>query len=133
MKKLILATVDNISNKDYEIIDFIFFTNKDIAIYEYWFEQQLNNPNQKDIQVTEKQKNKFGIKKEVTLENPLKVLQFEQKVDAVIGIKPDYHLGYNGSNYTKVGIIFNESRSDTHTDGIANYIGTAIRFKTNKK
>ena len=39
MKKLILATIDNIPNKDYEIIDFIF---SQIKILEY-MNIDLNN------------------------------------------------------------------------------------------
>ncbi len=134
MKKLILATIDNIPDKDFEIIDFVSFSNTDISIYEHWYVESLKRDSKEDFDITETRRGFFGKKKEITLDNPLKVLQLKEKVDAIIGISSDYFIFYDGQTkgwYSDAGSIdlslwINKNQKKY-------YIGTAIRFKTNKK
>lgn len=136
MKKLILATIDNIPDKDFEIIDFVSFSNTDISTYERWYVERLRRDSKEDFDIIEIRKGFFGKKKEIILDNPLKVLQLEEKVDAIIGIKSNYFIfddikgeGRHSSDY---GGPFNLSLS-INKNQKKYYIGTAIRFKTNKK
>lgn len=132
MKKLILATIDNIPDKDFEIIDFVSFSNTDISTYERWYVERLRTDSKEDFDIIEIRKGFFGNKKEITLDNPLKVLQLEEKVDAIIGIKSNYFIfdDIKGegrhSDYGPFDFSFNKNQKKY-------YIGTAIRFKTNKK
>ncbi len=129
MKKLILATVDNIPNKDYEIIDLIRFDSKDLWAYREWWQAYREN-NFNDIELVEEITKGviFKGKKEYTHEILLRDLQARKKFDAIIGIRPDYHITYEGKNYDQ-----NCNYGQVRTGYEQKYIGTAIRFKTNKK
>lgn len=129
MRKLILATIDNIPNKGYEIVDFIKFDSHDLWAYREWWKAYKEN-NFNDIEIVKEITNGciFKGKKEYTYEILLRDLQIRKKFDAIIGIRPDYHTTYQHENYDENG-----NYGLLRTGYEQKYIGTAIRFKTNKK
>ncbi|MDE5617657.1 MAG: hypothetical protein K2I36_02300 [Ureaplasma sp.] len=129
MKKLILATIDNIPNKDYEIVDLIKFDSHDLWAYREWWQAYREN-NYNDIEIVEKITKGciFKGKKEYNYEILLRDLQIRKKFDAIIGIRPDYHTTYQPEYYDE-----NSNYGQVRTGYEQKYIGTAIRFKTNKK
>lgn len=125
MKKLILATIDVIPNKKYEIVDLIKFDSHDLWAYREWWKAYREN-NFNDIEIVEEIRKGliFKGKKEYTYEILLRDLQIRKKFDAIIGIRPDYHITYQSENYDE-----NSNYGQVRTGYEQKYIGTAIRFK----